>query len=83
MSDPNNAPIRKMTVGDRVPNFNLKDTGGAQCELYNTDLTGGPIILVVTGQGGRECLRQFTEQAGVFDGFGAHRYAVDDPHDTA
>ena len=24
MSDSNNAPIRKMTVGDRVPNFYLK-----------------------------------------------------------
>ena len=83
MSDSNNAPIRKMTVGDRVPNFYLKDTGGAPCELYNTDLTGGPIILLMTGQDGGNCLRQFTEQADVFDGFGAHRYAVVDPHDSA
>lgn len=35
-----NAPIRKMAVGDRVPNFLLEDIGGERRELYNTDLTG-------------------------------------------
>lgn len=71
-----NAPIRRMTVGDRAPNFLLEDLTGKRRELYNTDLTGGPIIVLVLGRDDGDCLRPFAEQAAAFDEFGAHRYAL-------
>ena len=70
------AAIRIMTVGDRAPNFMLEDLSGAQRELYNTDLTGGPIIVLVLGPNAGDILQQFAEQAAAFDAFGAHRYAL-------
>ena len=78
-----NAPIRRMTVGDRVPNFMLEDTDGAQRELYNTDLTGGPIILLFAGHKTEACLRQFAAQATLFERFGAHCYALLDRQSSA
>ena len=71
-----NTPIRRMTVGDRVPNFMLEDADGAQRELYNTDLTGGPIVLLVAGQQTEACLQQFAAQATLSERFGAHCYAL-------
>ena len=76
-----NAPIRKMTVGDRAPNFMLEDLAGDKCELYNTDLTGGPIVVLIVGNDGEACLRGFADQADAFDAFGAHRYALVAPGD--
>lgn len=70
------APIRKMSVGDRAPNFMLEDENGTQRELYNTDLTGGPIIILVTGPAAGDCLLPFAERAAAFDAVGAHRYAL-------
>ena len=77
-----NTPIRKMTIGDRVPNFLLEDIGGKRRELYNTDLTGGPIILLIAGRNSDDTLRQFCEKSNEFDEFGAHRYAVVEAQDS-
>lgn len=71
-----NAPIRRMTVGDRVPNFMLTDPLGAKHELYNTDLTGGPILLLIAGSDPDGTLRTITEQLGSFEG--AHCYILTD-----
>jgi predicted 2-oxoglutarate/Fe(II)-dependent dioxygenase YbiX len=71
-----NAAIRKMTVGDRAPNFLLEDLSGAKHELYNTDLTGGPIIVLIVGSNDGSFLRQFAEQAETFNAMGTHRYAI-------
>ena len=76
-----NAPIRNMTVGDRAPNFLLQDIAGARRELYNTDLTGGPILVLLVGPGNGDCLRQFGESSEAFDALGAHRYALIEPGD--
>jgi predicted 2-oxoglutarate/Fe(II)-dependent dioxygenase YbiX/peroxiredoxin len=70
------APIRRMTVGDRAPNFLLEDLGGERRELYNTDLTGGPVVVLLLGRDDGDCLRPFAEQVAAFDAFGAHRYAL-------
>ena len=77
-----NAPIRKMTVGDRAPNFMLTDSTGAQRELYNTDLTGGPIVVLIAGPQVTECLQRFADQAAALEPFHAHRYALVDPGDA-
>lgn len=71
-----NAPVRRMTVGDRAPNFLLEDLSGARRELYNTDLTGGPIVLLVLGRDGGDCLRSFADQAAAFEDIGAHCYGL-------
>ncbi len=76
-----NAPIRRMTVGDRAPNFLLKDFDGSKHELYNTDITGGPIIVLIPGTNGSDILGKFTKQAEKFSAFGAHRYAIIAPND--
>lgn len=76
-----NAPIRHMTVGDRVPNFMLPDLTGARHELYNTDITGGPIVVLVLGRNSSDALRPFADIAEAFDSFGAHRYALIPPGD--
>lgn len=68
--------IRNMTIGDRVPNFLLSDSDGAAHELYNTDLTGGPIVVLVLARDAADPLRQFTEHAAEFEQFGAHLYAL-------
>lgn len=77
-----NAPIRKMTVGDRAPNFMLEDSVGEPCELYNTDLSGGPILVLIGGSRTRECLQRFADQEAVMAPYGAHRYALGDPDGT-
>jgi predicted 2-oxoglutarate/Fe(II)-dependent dioxygenase YbiX len=74
-----NAPIRKMTIGDRAPNFILEDLAGEQRELYNTDLTGGPILLLIGGSQSWKRLQRFATQEAVPEPFGAHRYALVDP----
>jgi predicted 2-oxoglutarate/Fe(II)-dependent dioxygenase YbiX len=72
-----NEPIRKMTIGDRAPNFMLEDLTGSPHELYNTDITGGPIIILVPGQVSSTAIfKQFAEKAEAFNAFGAHRYAL-------
>lgn len=72
-----NGPIRKMTIGDRAPNFMLEDITGSPHELYNTDITGGPIIILLPGQDNSTTIfKQFAEKAEAFDAFGAHRYAL-------
>ena len=68
-----------MTIGDRAPNFMLVDSKGDRRELYNTDLTGGPILLLFAGPRTEECLKRFADQAAVLEPFGAHRYALVDP----
>ena len=78
-----NTQIRRMTLGDRVPNFLLEDTDGKRRDFYNTDLTGGPIILLLTGQHTEACLNHFADKATVFQHFGAHCYALIDPKDSA
>ncbi|NKB55920.1 MAG: hypothetical protein GKS00_06255 [Alphaproteobacteria bacterium] len=72
-----NESIRRMTVGDRAPNFLLEDITGTPHELYNTDLTGGPIVVLILGKNAdSDLLKPFAEQADAFDAFGAHRYAL-------
>ncbi len=68
--------VRKMTVGDRVPNFYLDDTHGVAHELYNTDLSGGPIVVLVLARNGDDTVRQFDENTAAFEAFGAHLYAL-------
>ena len=72
-----NEPIRKMTVGDRAPNFLLEDMTGSPHELYNTDITGGPIIILIPGPyDSKALLKQFAEKTEAFDTFGTHRYVL-------
>ncbi len=71
-----NASLRQMTIGDRVPNFMLEDQAGAMHELYNTDLTGGPIIVLIPGTGETDTLQQFKVRTETFDALGAHCYAL-------
>lgn len=70
--------MRKMTVGDRAPNFLLDDLSGDPHELYATDIVGGPIIVIFAGAEADATLllRQFAEQAQCFDALGAHCYIV-------
>jgi len=69
---------RRMTIGDRAPNFLLDDQDGMRRELYNTDLTGGPIVVLVLGNdaAGEAVLRDFAASTDAFARFGAHLYAV-------
>ncbi len=70
--------MRKMTVGDRAPNFLLDDFSGAPHELYATDIAGGPIVVIVAGAqtDTAPLLNRFAEQAQCFEELGAHCYIL-------
>jgi len=70
--------MRKMTVGDRAPNFLLDDLSGKPHELYATDIIGGPIVVIVAGPSADPAalLGQFTGPTRALDGFKAHCYIL-------
>jgi len=82
--------MRKMTVGDRAPNFLLHDFSGKPHELFATDIVGGPIVVIFAGAHGDAAmvLKQFADQAQTFDAMSAHCYilldhALDFPGNSA
>ncbi len=70
--------MRKMTVGDRAPNFLLEDFSGNPHELYTTDIVGGPIVVIVASAPADAALalKPFAGQARRFEKLGAHCYIL-------
>jgi predicted 2-oxoglutarate/Fe(II)-dependent dioxygenase YbiX len=70
--------MRKMTVGDRVPNFLLPDFSGKPHELYATDIVGGPIVVAIAGTqaDATAIVKQFADQAQRVAALGAHCYLL-------
>lgn len=70
---------RRLTVGDRLPNFGLPDQAGRRREIY-TSINGGPVVVLFLprkGDGSRKrAVAEMAEAMTVFDQHNAHVFAV-------